>query len=174
VRLSSGVRLLAAATIGIVIGALTSFGQAHLNLPWSAPVNSASPWLLGGFAAGALQASSRRGVLAGLGACVLEVMAYYAVTAARGYAVNHSEIIFWTVCALVGGPLFGWSGWAWHSRPRLSSIAIPPLVGLWHERVGQYRKAIRHCPEGACRSDPRTSRPWQRFGLRNPGFAAPA
>jgi hypothetical protein len=54
VRLSSGVRLLAAATIGIVIGALTSFGQAHLNLPWSALVNSASPWLLGGFAAGAL------------------------------------------------------------------------------------------------------------------------
>jgi hypothetical protein len=40
--------------IGIAIGAATALAQPHLGPPWSALVNSASPWLLGGFAAGAL------------------------------------------------------------------------------------------------------------------------
>jgi hypothetical protein len=104
-------------------------------------VNSASPWLLGGFAAGVLQASSSRGVLAGLGACMLEVVAYYVVTAARGYAVSHSEILFWVVCALVGGPLFGWSGWAWRSGPeRLRPWGGALLAATWlAEAIGTYQ-----------------------------------
>jgi hypothetical protein len=141
VRISPWVRLLAAAAIGIVIGALTSFGQAQLELPWSALVNSASPWLLGSFAAGALQAGHRRGVLAGLGACVLEVVAYYVVTAARGYGVSQSEITFWVVCALVGGPLFGWSGWAWRSGPeRARPWGAALLAATWlAEGIGSYQ-----------------------------------
>jgi hypothetical protein len=151
VQISSGGRLLAAAAIGIVIGALTSLGQAHLDLPWSALVNSASPWLLGGFAAGALQIGSRRGILAGLGACVLEVVAYYVVSAARGYAVSRSEIIFWIACALVGGPLFGWSGWAWRSGPErlrpwggalLAATWLAEAIGSYQLRLGYHSAAI--------------------------------
>jgi hypothetical protein len=134
-------RLLAAAVIGIGIGTLTSFGQAHLELPWTALVNSASPWLLGGFAAGAIQATSRRGILAGLGACVLEVAAYYVVTVARGYPASPSEVIFWSVCALAGGPLFGWSGWAWRSGPeRLGPWGGALLAATWlGEAIGSYQ-----------------------------------
>jgi Family of unknown function (DUF6518) len=140
VRISPWVRLVAAAAIGILIGTLTSFGQAHLELPWLALVNSASPWLLGSFAAGALQPSRNLGVLAGLGACVLEVVAYYMVTAARGYGVSQSEIIFWVVCALVGGPLFGWSGWAWRSGPeRVRPWGGALLAATWlAEGIGSY------------------------------------
>ena len=46
--------LLAAAVIGIAIGVATARLQPHLSQPWNALANSASPWLLGGFAAGAL------------------------------------------------------------------------------------------------------------------------
>jgi hypothetical protein len=151
VRISPWVRLLAAAAIGSAIGTLTSFGQAHLELPWLALVNSASPWLLGSFAAGALQPSHSRGVLAGLGACVLEVVAYYIVTAARGYGVSQSEIIFWVVCALVGGPLFGWSGWAWRSGPErvgpwggalLAATWLAEGIGSYQLRLGYHSAAI--------------------------------
>ena len=137
--------------IGIVIGTLTSFGQAYLDSPWLALVNSASPWLLGSFAAGAVQASRRRGVLAGLVACVLEVAAYYLVTAGRGYAVSHGEIIFWVVCALFGGPLFGWGGWAWRSGPerlRPWGGALPAAtwlaeaIGTYQLRLGYHSEAI--------------------------------
>ena len=143
-------RLLAAAAIGVAIGAATSFGQAYLNLPWSALVNSASPWLLGGFAAGALQGARARGILAGLGACVLEVVSYYVVTAARGYSGSSSEIVFWIVCALVGGPLFGWSGWAWRSGPEqlrawgalLAATWLAEAIGTYQLRLGYHSAAV--------------------------------
>ncbi len=70
-----------AAAIGIAIGAATALLQPHLSQPWSALANSASPWLLGGFAAGALAARRRLAVTAGLSACAVMVAAYY-VTAA--------------------------------------------------------------------------------------------
>lgn len=143
-------RLSAAAVIGIVIGTLTSFGQAHLDSPWSALVNAASPWLLGGFAAGALQTTRLRGILAGLGACLLEVAAYYAVTGARGFAAAGSELIFWTACALIGGPLFGWSGWAWWSGPDrlkpwgalLGATWLAEAIGSYQLRLGYHSSAI--------------------------------
>jgi hypothetical protein len=106
-------RIAGAVAIGLVVGTATSFAQTHLELPWAALANSASPWLLGGFAAGALQV--RRGLAIGAGfvACVLEVASYYVTSSARGFPVSHGWIAFWVVCALAGGPVSGWAGWAW-------------------------------------------------------------
>jgi hypothetical protein len=102
-----------AVAIGVVVGSATSFAQAHLNLPWAALANSASPWLLGAFAAGAIQLRRGPAIAAGFVTCALEVAAYYATSVARGFAVGHAWIAFWAVCALVGGSIFGWAGWAW-------------------------------------------------------------
>lgn len=99
--------------IGLVVGTATSFAQAHLNLPWAALANSASPWLLGGFAAGALQVKRGLAIGAGFAACAAEVISYYVTSSARGFAVGHGWIAFWVACALVGGPVAGWAGWAW-------------------------------------------------------------
>jgi len=34
-----------------------------------------------------------------------------------------------------------------------SRVVIPPLVGLWHERIPGHRKAVRHRPQGSIRRD---------------------
>jgi hypothetical protein len=132
--------LLLALLIGVAIGAATSVGQAHLSLPWSSLVNSASPWLLGGFVAGAIQQRQRTGIAAGLLACVTEVVAYYAVTQARGYPARGSEVAFWVVTALIGGPLFGWGGWAWRRGPARLRPVGAGLAGATFlaEAVGTY------------------------------------
>jgi hypothetical protein len=129
--------------LGAAIGVGTSFAQADLSGPWASLANAASPWLLGAFVAGALSRSRSSAVTAGLLACLAEVIGYYLATALRGFAVADSEIAFWTACALIGGPLFGWAGWAWRRAPnRLRPVgaAFLPSVFL-AEAVGTY--AIR-------------------------------
>src|ERR1700761_9601703 len=122
-------RLALGCGLGAAIGVGTSFAQARLPPPWDALANSASPWLAGGFAAGALQSRRGAAVAAGLSACVLEVLGYYVTSMARGFAVSHAYVLFWGVCALVGGPLFGLAGWAWRhetGRLRVIGAAFPP------------------------------------------------
>jgi hypothetical protein len=140
------VRLAIGALIGLVIGAATSFAQAGLNGTWQALSNSASPWLLGAFIAGAVQLTRARAVAAGLGACVVEVVAYYLVTAARGYPVGHTEIVFWCVCAVVGGPIFGYAGstW-WRADPALRPIggAVLPATFI-AEAIGTYQLRLHY------------------------------
>jgi Family of unknown function (DUF6518) len=143
-------RAAAAVAIGIAIGAVTSLAQTHLHEPWAALVNSASPWLLGGFAAGALQVRRGAAVAAGLGACVLEVAAYYLTSAARGFPVSHDYTAFWTVCAIVGGPLSGWAGWAWRNgagRVRAIGAAFLPATFI-AEGIGANELRL-HYPSAA-------------------------
>ncbi|HET7017534.1 MAG TPA: DUF6518 family protein [Streptosporangiaceae bacterium] len=42
----SAARIAAGVAIGVAVGVATWFAQAHLDLPWAALANSASPWLL--------------------------------------------------------------------------------------------------------------------------------
>ena len=133
-------RLGAVIAIGAGIGVATSFAQARLSMPWAALANSASPWLAGGFAAGALQSRRGAAVAAGLSACVLEVLAYYATSMARGFPASHAYIVFWTVCAIAGGPLFGLAGWAWRretGRARVVGGAFLPGTFI-AEGIGAY------------------------------------
>jgi hypothetical protein len=134
------VRFGVAILIGVAIGALTSVGQAHLDLPWSALVNSASPWLFGAFVAGALQLRRSLGIGAGVAVCVVEVVLYYVVTEARGYAASNAEIVFWIACAVVGGPIFGWAGWAWRrGSDRIAPAGAALICATFlAEGVGSY------------------------------------
>lgn len=139
-------RVSAGILIGIVIGVTTSFGQAYLPEPWAALVNSASPWLLGAYAAGAVQV--RRGTAVGLGfaACVAELAAYYLTTAARGYPAGESYVVFWAMCAVAGGPLFGWAGWAWRRGTgwsRVLGASLLPATFL-AEAVGSYGMRLHY------------------------------
>jgi len=140
--------IVAGALIGAVIGTATAIAQPHVGLPWSALVNSSSPWLLGGFAAGAL--STRRGpaVAAGLCACVIEVVAYYVTAAVGTIPVGFGYTIFWTACAVAGGPVSGLAGWAWRrgtGRVRAYGAAFPPGTFL-AEAVGAYGIRLHYQP----------------------------
>lgn len=135
-----------AVLVGIAIGAATSFGQAWLPDSWVAVTNSASPWLLGAFVAGALQVRRGWAVPAGLVCCLLEVLAYYVITPLRGYPVDRTEIVFWACCAIVGGPLFGWAGWAWlraGDRLRPVGAAFLPATFL-AEAIGSYQLRLHY------------------------------
>jgi Family of unknown function (DUF6518) len=111
----TAVRLGVVLALGLVMGAVTSVLQKYLNFPWLSLVNAASPWLAPAFAVGALQRRVGGAAFAGLAACVFELVGYYLTSAARGYfsSGGHGILLFWTGCAVVGGPVFGAAGWLW-------------------------------------------------------------
>jgi uncharacterized protein DUF6518 len=115
--------------LGLVTGALTSVLQKYLDLPWLSLVNAASPWLAPAFAAGALQRRPGTAAFAGLAACLFELLGYYLTAAARGYFGDGGRgvLLFWTGCAVVGGPVFGLAGELWRrasSRARGLGTAV--------------------------------------------------
>jgi hypothetical protein len=143
--------LLAAAVIGIAIGVATAFLQIHLSAPWNSLANSASPWLLGGFAAGALAGRRRLAVLAGLSACAIMVAAYYGTAAAIDMPVARYLGAFWLGCAVVGGPVAGLAGWAWrrgNGRIRAYGAAFPSGTFI-AEAVGAYGFRLHYHPAAA-------------------------
>lgn len=109
-------RLAVAGAAGILVGLLTSFGQTYLEGTLNALVNSASMWLVVPFAVGALMRSPVSGAMVGLLACSLQVVGYFVTSELRGFPASSSYVVFWTVCAVVGGPLFGAGGQLWRSR----------------------------------------------------------
>lgn len=115
-------RLAVAGTAGILVGVLTSFGQTYLEGTLNPLVNSASMWLVVPFMVGALMRSPASAAMVGLFACSLQVVGYFVTSELRGFPASSSYVVFWTVCALVGGPLFGAGGQLWRSRR-------PPLAG---------------------------------------------
>ena len=140
--------LLAAAVIGIAIGAATAFLETHLSQPWNSLANAASPWLLGGFAAGALARRSRLAVVAGLSACAIMVAAYYGTAAAIDMPVARYLGGFWLGCAVIGGPVSGLAGWAWRrgsGRVRAYGAAFPAGTFI-AEAVGAYGFRLHYHP----------------------------
>ena len=124
VALRTGVVLV----MGLAAGALTSILQARLDAPWASLVNAASPWLVAAFVAGTLWLRPRSAAFAGLAVCLLELVGYYVTSAIRGFGGSHSLLVFWGVCAVVGGPVFGAAGWVWwRGRPRLRGLGAAVL-----------------------------------------------
>ena len=137
--------------IGALIGAATAVVQPHLGLPWSPLANSASPWLLGGFVAGALARRQGPAVAAGLLACVVEVRAYYSTATAMAIPVDHHLVPFWLICAAVGGPVAGLAGWGWRQGTgplRAYGTAFPAGTFI-AEAVGAYGLRLHYHPAAA-------------------------
>ncbi|MGY2065550.1 DUF6518 family protein [Blastococcus sp. SYSU DS0619] len=105
--------VLLALALGVAVGVLTSLLQEHWDYPWLALVNAASPWLTTAFVAGALQSRLSTAVLVGVAATTLEVVAYYVTADLRGFGVSMTYVVLWSLCAFVGGPIFGAAGYVW-------------------------------------------------------------
>jgi hypothetical protein len=123
-----------AVAAGLVVGGLTSVGQSHLGGALAALVNSASAWLVAPFLVGAVMRTPRGAAAAGLTTCALQLVGYYVVSDLRGFPAGGSIVLFWTVCAALGGPVFGAAG-----RRRRAGLAPAAMVlpaaflaeGLW-------------------------------------------
>lgn len=138
-----------ALAMGVAVGVLTSLLQAHLEFPWLALVNAASPWLTTAFVAGALQSRLRTAMLAGVAATMLEVVAYYVTADLRGFGVSMNNVTVWSLCAVVGGPIFGAAGHVWR-RAAPAGLGAALLVAAYaseavvayHFRLGYTSTAV--------------------------------
>jgi Family of unknown function (DUF6518) len=139
---------LVGAFIGALIGASTALVEPHVGAPWAALVNSSSPWLLGGFVAGALHHRRNPAVLAGLATLLVEVGAYFAAADVLRIPVTHVYVLFWTACALAGGPVAGCAGWAWRwGGPRAHGLGAAFLPGSFiAEAFGAFGLRVHYAP----------------------------
>ncbi len=119
-----------AVALGIAVGVLTSLLQKYLDYPWLALVNAASPWLTTAFVAGALQSRLSIAVVVGVAATMMQVVAYYVTADLRGFGVSMTYVVVWTVCAVVGGPIFGAAGHAWR-RAAPAGVGAALLVAAY-------------------------------------------
>ena len=144
--------LAAAVGAGLVVGALTSFGQTVLGGTWFAGLaNAVSPWLVASFLVGALARRWWVAALAGLLACVGQVAGYYLVADLRGFGVGASSVAVWAVSGVVGGPVFGWAGRLWRTAAgRWRGLGPALLAGCWlAEAVVTYAVALRSWGDAA-------------------------
>jgi Family of unknown function (DUF6518) len=139
---------LVGALIGALIGAGTALVEPHVGAPWAALVNSSSPWLLGGFIAGALHHRRNPAALAGLATLLVEVGAYFAAADTLHIMVLHDYDLFWTACALAGGPVSGCAGWAWRwGSHRAHGFGAAFLPGSFiAEAFGAYGLRLHYGP----------------------------
>jgi Family of unknown function (DUF6518) len=118
--------------VGLAVGALTSLLQAHLDAPWGSIVNAASPWLTPAFLLGPLWRRPSAAATGGLAVCLLELVGYYVTASARGYPASEAILVFWAVCAAVGGPVLGMSGWLWwRAGGRLTGFGAAVLAAAF-------------------------------------------
>jgi hypothetical protein len=129
--------------LGVAVGVVTSLLQTRLDFPWLALANAASPWLTTAFVAGALQSRLSTAMLVGVVATSLQVVAYYVTADVRGFGVSMTYVIVWSLCAVVGGPIFGAAGRAWRraapaglGAALLVSAYASEAVVAYHFRLG--------------------------------------
>jgi hypothetical protein len=97
--------------------------QKYLDSPWSSLVNAASPWLAPMFLLALLWRRVTTAAAVGVAVGLLELVGYYTTAHLRGHPAGHAILLFWAVCAVVGGPIFGSAGWLWwRGSPRLSAL----------------------------------------------------
>ena len=138
-------QVLLAVLAGLVVGAVTSFGQTVLgDTAFAGLANAVSPWLVLPFVVGALALRDRQAAVLGLLACVGQVAGYYLVAHLRGFGVGSAFVTTWAVAGVVGGPLFGWAGRAWRTATgRLRGAGGALMVAAWGtEAVVTYAIAL--------------------------------
>jgi hypothetical protein len=118
--------------VGLAVGVMTAVLQQVLEPPWFSLVNAASPWLTPMFAVGALWRRSVSAAMAGLATGLLELIGYYATAISNGYPfLGGRLVLFWFVCALVGGPIFGAAGRSWWRGSVLDGFGSAVLPAAW-------------------------------------------
>jgi hypothetical protein len=136
--------------VGAALGCATSFGQGLLDRPFAALANSASAWLVAPFLLGRSAREPRFAAFTGAVVCLSELAGYYATSLVRGYAVgDHTLVLFWIVCGVLGGPVLAVAGWA-NRTPGLVGQAAPLILaacfaieGLrYAKQLGQHDTAM--------------------------------
>jgi hypothetical protein len=133
---------------GLGTGALTQFGQSVLPTGWSQAANAISPWLVVAFLVGSTMPSWRTAAGAGLATLFLALVGYYTMTEIRyGIGAGGTSLVFWSIGAVVGGPLFGLAGYRWRRGPHLHRAIALGLVAAAAIAEGGYHAVVLDEPQ---------------------------
>lgn len=126
-------RLALAAVAGLSVGAGTSAAQTLLGgFALAGLANAVSPWVMAPFFLGATGRSRGSAVVLGTAACLASVAGYYLVSALRGFGVNPTTVLIWSLAALIAGSVFGLAGHHWATaRARTRGLGAALLVAVW-------------------------------------------
>ena len=85
----------------------------------------------------------------GVAATTLQVVAYYVTADLRGFGVSMTYVMLWSLCAVVGGPIFGAAGHVWwRAAPAGLGAALlvaayaSEAVVAYHFRLGYSSTAL--------------------------------
>ena len=116
---------------GMAIGGLTSFGQTWLPFELSPLANSSGSWVALAFGLCLSNRSPRRGGALGVLALASMLAGYVIVADLRGFPSAASTVLFWTVAAVIAGPVLGiGAAWAHSTDDRKVGLAFSPLLGV--------------------------------------------
>ncbi len=120
--------LLATAIVAATLGGLTAYGQGRLPASLASLANSTSPWVL---VAALLAPLARRGATAALigGLALALLLAGYILTDwQRGYPSSHALIAFWSLAALLAGPVVGLASYLLRHGTRTAAATSAGLL----------------------------------------------
>jgi hypothetical protein len=138
-QMGSIVRCFAVAVLaGIVTGVLTLAGQSVLPGAWNRLANSGAIWVSVAFAVATLAPSMRVAAVGGLLTLLSAVAGYDAAVTVAHAGVSTSSLAIWGGVAIVGGPVFGVAGRAWHVGGRRDRIVAAALLGAVYVAEGVF------------------------------------
>lgn len=103
-------RTVAVVVIGLLIGALASYGRTDAAASLRAVLTSAALWMIAPFVLGALMRTRRGAVAAGLACALLQLAGYAGVCAARGVAAGDEVLLGGLAVSVLAGPAYGAAG----------------------------------------------------------------
>jgi hypothetical protein len=131
-------RVLLVIAVGLATGAITLLGQAVLGADANRLANSGAIWLTVAFGIGAVMASDREAVVAGIATLLLALAGYQLAAWAAHASLGTSGLVIWSGTAVVGGPGFGLAGRRWRVDTGLARIAAIALLGAVFVAEGAY------------------------------------
>ena len=127
---NDAVRIAAGVLLGLLVGALSTFGDSMRFMLINGLANAASPWVVTAFFTGALQKSWWKGMVGGVAAMLAGVLVYYIGALLEGHTYLLIQFTVWATAAVVSGCLFGLAGISWKMRSdRWRSIAVAAVCG---------------------------------------------
>jgi hypothetical protein len=100
-------RLLAAAVIGLLAGAITEGLVLRITYSLLPLTNTAAPWVLIAFAIALTARRLDEAITLAVVTLLGLVVGFYLAQATRGWEVSHHQLAFWFVASFVAGPLIG-------------------------------------------------------------------
>jgi hypothetical protein len=117
--------------IGLAAGAATEWSVLHLSFNLLPLSNTAAPWVLIAFALALTGRRTDECLALAVVTLIALVLGFYIAEALRGWAVSRHQVAFWSLSAVVVGPLIGFAaGWMRNGGFRAAALGAGVLGGL--------------------------------------------